>query len=93
MQTRQPKMLYLGLTQFNTMVRARLKKWGGSLGVVIGAEEARKKGLREGMEIEFDPRPAGPQLDELRLLFKGKLSEIRIRNILRKADEDHGWHD
>lgn len=75
------------------MVRARLKKWGGSLGVVIGADEARKKGLREGMEIEFDPRPAGPQLEELRILLKGRLSEIRIRNILRKVEEDRGWQD
>ena len=74
------------------MVRARLKKWGGSLGVVITSAEVRKRGLREGMEIEFDPRPAGIDLVALRNVFKN-VRKADMKRILAAVDEDDGWHD
>jgi antitoxin component of MazEF toxin-antitoxin module len=33
--------------------KARLKKWGNSLGVVIPKEAAERNGLREGEEVEI----------------------------------------
>lgn len=74
------------------MVRARLKKWGGSLGVVINAAEVRKRGLREGMEIEFEPRQTGLNLEELRLALRD-ITKAQWARILRSVDEDDGWHD
>ena len=41
---------------YNLMVvqaKARLKKWGNSLGIVIPKEAAEKNGLRVGEEVEI----------------------------------------
>jgi antitoxin component of MazEF toxin-antitoxin module len=35
-----------------------VKKWGGSLAIRLDMESSRKAGLKEGMEVEFDLRPA-----------------------------------
>lgn len=35
-----------------------VKKWGGSLAIRLDMESSRKAGLKEGMEVDFELRPA-----------------------------------
>lgn len=75
------------------MVRERLKKWGGSLGVVIDAAEVRKRGLQEGMEIEFDPKPTTLLASDLTGLFYGRITKAELARMLRALETDDGWRD
>jgi antitoxin component of MazEF toxin-antitoxin module len=65
--------------------KARLKKWGNSLGVVIPKEAADKNGLRAGQEVE------------IRLTKLSDITTLRGKfpiEDLQEAKEEmrKGWH-
>jgi len=72
---------------YNSMVvqaKARLKKWGNSLGVVIPKEAADKNGLRVGEEVE------------IRLTKLSDITELKgkypVEDLQRTKDEMRkGW--
>lgn len=63
------------------MFRARVRKWGNSMGIVIPKEEAKK--LREGQEVQVDITSKNP-LEEL---YEADLPPIG-KEALKKLRED-----
>lgn len=71
-------------------MRARVKKWGNSLGLIIPADLVSKEGLKEGDEVEYQLK----KCDGVKELFgKYPMGDIqKIKDELRKewADDDVG---
>jgi antitoxin component of MazEF toxin-antitoxin module len=66
-------------------IRAFMRKWGNSLGVVIPSEEASKEGLKENDEVEIVIRKAV----DIRQLF----GKYKFRDLQSLKDElREGWH-
>lgn len=63
-------------------MRAKVKKWGNSLGLIIPADLATKQGLKEGDEVEYQLR----KCDEVKELFgKYPMDDIqKIKDELRR---------
>lgn len=67
-------------------MRAKVKKWGNSLGLIIPADLAAKQGLKEGDEVEYQLK----KCDDIKELFgKYPMGDIqKIKNELRKEWAD-----
>lgn len=67
-------------------MRAKVKKWGNSLGLIIPADLAAKQGLKEGDEVEYQLK----KCDDVKELFgKYPMGDIqKIKNELRKEWAD-----
>jgi antitoxin component of MazEF toxin-antitoxin module len=65
--------------------KARLKKWGNSLGVVIPKEAADKNGLRAGQEVEIRLTKLS---DITRLRGKFPIEDLQEA----KEEMRKGWH-
>ncbi len=71
-------------------MRARVKKWGNSLGLIIPADLVSKEGLKEGDEVEYQLKKCGGVKE---LFGKYPMGDIqKIKDELRKewADDDVG---
>ena len=71
------------------MTRATVRRIGNSLGVIIPKEEADRKGLHEGDEVDLDVRKATTLADVWGSL-KGKLGSVDETNDLVDEGEDLG---
>ena len=66
------------------LTRARLRRWGNSLGVTVPKELVRQEGLREGEEVEVQVR----RVSDIRAL-RGKFP---IKDLQRAKEEMRkGW--
>lgn len=66
------------------MVRAVVRRIGNSLGVIIPKDEADRKGLTEGDEVDLDVRKA-LTLEDVRGMFRD--SELSVDEINDLVDE------
>ncbi|MHB8604738.1 MAG: AbrB/MazE/SpoVT family DNA-binding domain-containing protein [Thermoplasmatota archaeon] len=71
------------------MTRARIRRMGNSLGVIIPKTEAERKGLHAGDEVELEVRKA-MTLASARGILKGKLGKVDALNDLIDEGEDLG---
>jgi bifunctional DNA-binding transcriptional regulator/antitoxin component of YhaV-PrlF toxin-antitoxin module len=63
-------------------MRAKVKKWGNSLGLIIPANVASKEGIKEGDEVEYQLKKCS---DVKELFGKYPMGNIQeIKNELRK---------
>lgn len=68
-------------------MRARVKRWGNSLGLIIAADLAAKQGLKEGDEVEYQLRKCG---DVKELFGKYPMGNIqKIKDELRREWADN----
>ena len=67
---------------------AKVKRWGNSLGLIVPAEVAMSKGLRDGdvIEVQFGRRARSPAELE---------ASVHFRNGIRKLiqEMEAGWED
>jgi antitoxin component of MazEF toxin-antitoxin module len=71
------------------MTRARVRRFGNSLGIVIPNDEAKRQGLRAGDEVEVDLRKT-LTLAQARGILKGKLGSVDELNDKLDEGEDVG---
>lgn len=71
------------------MTRARVRRIGNSLGIVIPKAEARRRGLHEGDEVEVEIHKA-TGLTEVWGMLAGRLGPVDDLNDLVDEDEDLG---
>lgn len=63
-------------------MRAKVKKWGNSLGLIIPANVASKEGIKEGDEVEYQLKKCS---DVKELFGKYPMGNIQeIKNELRR---------
>jgi hypothetical protein len=63
-------------------MRAKVKKWGNSLGLIIPADVASKEGIKEGDEVEYQLKKCS---DVKELFGKYPMGNIQeIKNELRR---------
>jgi antitoxin component of MazEF toxin-antitoxin module len=63
-------------------MRAKVKKWGNSLGLIIPADVASKEGIKEGDEVEYQLKKYS---DVKELFGKYPMGNIQeIKNELRR---------
>ena len=69
-------------------MRAKVKKWGNSLGLIIPADLATKERLKDGDEVEYQLK----KCDDIKELFgKYPMGDIKkIKNELRREWTDVG---
>lgn len=71
------------------MVRAKLRRMGNSLGVIIPSDEIQRRGLREGEEVEVDVKKALTLMDVYGAL-EGKIGDVDELNDIVDEGEDLG---
>jgi len=69
-------------------VITRAKKWGNSLGLILPAEVARDRNIRDGDYLEVEIRRRIPRPDELSGTWKFRRN---LRDLIREMKE--GWDD
>ncbi len=63
-------------------MRTRVKKWGNSLGLIVPADLARKEGIKEGDEVEYQLKKCN---DVKELFGKYPMGNVqKIKNELRR---------
>ncbi|MBI2575165.1 AbrB/MazE/SpoVT family DNA-binding domain-containing protein [Candidatus Woesearchaeota archaeon] len=68
---------------------AKLKKWGGSIGVVIPKKMLDSQNLKQGDEVSLDIRPKAT-LKDLFGIWKGKeLDAQKIKDEIREEEKRH----
>ncbi len=68
------------------VIKARLRQWGGSLGLIIPVEEAKKEGLMEGQEVVLELKKQNPIKIAFGSLAGWKIDAQKAKDELRK-----GW--
>lgn len=71
-------------------MRARVKKWGNSLGLIIPSEVANNAGLKEGDEVEFQLKKYGDVKELFGKYPMGNIQEIKdeLRKEWNSGDDD-----
>ena len=69
------------------MTRARIRRIGNSLGVVIPKEEADRQGLTDGDEVELEVRKART-IGDVWGALRGKIGGVDAMNDLVNEGED-----
>ena len=69
------------------VIKARIRQWGSSLGVIIPVEEAKKEGLAEGQEVTLELKKQNP----LKAAF-GSLGDWKIDSQKAKEELRRGWN-
>lgn len=73
--------------------RTRIKKWGGSLAIVIGADVVKRKGLKPGAQVEYDVKPVGLRGSDIDGLLADLITPEEMEAIIRDHEKDEGWHE
>ena len=71
--------------------RARIKKWGGSLAIVIASDVVKAKDLHAGNEVEYDVDPVGLRMGDIAGLLHGELTDEDLRAMEKELE--YGWDD
>jgi antitoxin component of MazEF toxin-antitoxin module len=71
--------------------RGILKKWGGSLGLVISKDAARDLDLGPGSVVVYELRPDVLRIEDIRGILRDELKGVDWK----KMDEQlaKGWHE
>jgi antitoxin component of MazEF toxin-antitoxin module len=64
--------------------RAKLKKWGSSLGIIVPAEIVKKENLKEGEEIVFAIKKKNPLIETFGTLKDWKIDAQKMKDEARK---------
>jgi antitoxin component of MazEF toxin-antitoxin module len=69
-------------------MKATVKKWGNSLGIILPKEIVKERNLKENSEVEILIAKEKPNLDEIyRLVKKRRMSGQKMKDEARK-----GWN-
>lgn len=71
--------------------RARIKKWGGSLAIVIASDVVKAKDLRPGGEVEYEVEPVGLRMCDIAGLLHGEITDEDLEAMEKELE--HGWED
>lgn len=66
------------------LVKARIREWGNSLGIIIPREKVVEAGLAKGQEITVDVKATNPVKAAFGSLKGWKLDAQKVKDELRK---------
>jgi len=69
-------------------VLTKVRRWGNSLGLIVPADVARARGLRDGDQVDIEIRKRVPTIEELAGSFQLRTD---LKTLLREMEE--GWDD
>ena len=64
--------------------KAKLKKWGSSLGLIVPADIVKKENLKEGEEIVFSIKKKNPLMETFGTLKDWKVDAQKLKDEARK---------